>query len=79
MRQSEDKLFKETIYLKWDNVKENLQNGNYDLVFLGVGNIEKGILMREGIACPEEHKYVYFAINYKKVCELIVLGLSNNL
>lgn len=69
MRQSEDKLFKETIYLKWDNVKENLQNGNYDLVFLGVGNIEKGILMREGIACPEEHKYVYFAINYKKIPE----------
>lgn len=69
MRQLEDKVFKETIYLKWDDVKDKLEDEDYDVVFLGIGNLENGVLMREGVACPEEHKHVYYAINYKKTLE----------
>jgi len=57
------------LYLTWPEIEKilvNIPDSERDIIFLGVGDVEKGILLREALQ-TEEDKLAYFAINLKKV------------
>lgn len=62
----EEGVHQEVVYLTWDEIRPLLDaNAQHDLVFLGVGNIEKGKLLREGSVEADEDRMCYYAVNFK--------------
>ena len=59
----------QVLYLTWseiENFLKDLPKSEREIIFLGVGDIEKGVLMRETVG-PVDDDIAYFAINFKKV------------
>uniref|UniRef100_H2Z6A0 NAD(+) diphosphatase n=1 Tax=Ciona savignyi TaxID=51511 RepID=H2Z6A0_CIOSA len=55
---------KNVVYLSWEDVESCLEE-EHDLIFLGVGDIDKGLLVRETHhGTPDD--LPYFAVNFKK-------------
>ena len=57
------------LYLTWcelEKVLESIPDSDRDIIFLGVGDVEKGVLLREAQQTDED-KYAYFGIHFKKV------------
>jgi len=48
----------------WEEVKEVVNNHKNTLIFLGIGDIEKGKLLRESHHAPSDDDIPYFAINF---------------
>ena len=58
------------LYLAWTEVEKTLKlipESDYDIIFLGVGDVEEGILLRETLQTTDD-KFAYFGVNFKKVC-----------
>ena len=61
----------QVLYLTWSEIEKilvNIPEHERDIIFLGVGDIKKGILLRE-VDETDVDKYAYFGINFKKVSE----------
>lgn len=55
------------LYLTWTEIEKvlvNIPESERDIIFLGVGDIGKGVLLREAIETDDD-KYAYFGINFK--------------
>nr|XP_009858585.1 peroxisomal NADH pyrophosphatase NUDT12 isoform X1 [Ciona intestinalis] len=54
------------VYLTWGEIEKYLSIVDHDLIFLGVGNIDKGLLVRE-THHAQLNDSPYFAVNFKKM------------
>ena len=57
------------LYLSWNEIEKvivTLSESDWNIIFLGVGDVEQGILIRETNDATSD-KFAYFAINFKQV------------
>ncbi|XP_078484635.1 NAD-capped RNA hydrolase NUDT12 isoform X3 [Ciona intestinalis] len=54
------------VYLTWGEIEKYLSDIDHDLIFLGVGDIDKGLLVRE-THHAQLNDSPYFAVNFKKM------------
>lgn len=60
----QDKGDTKLAFFTWDEVKEVVSENANHLIFLGVGDVEKGKLLRETHHVPSEDDVPYFAVNF---------------
>nr|CAB3264485.1 peroxisomal NADH pyrophosphatase NUDT12 [Phallusia mammillata] len=55
----------EVVWFSWSDVEKNLNSHEHDIIFLGVGDLASGRLLRETpTSCSSD--VAYFAVNFKK-------------
>jgi len=82
IRKLQDDSSKEVIFKTWNEIQHLVSGENKlenDVIFLGIGDLARGKLMREGHLDDEdeERSFFYFAVNFKRIptdAELARLG-----